>query len=293
MDKVIIINNYNYAHFLKEALGSIENQKIVPDKVIVVDDGSTDESVEFLKKYKNKSFELIVIEKQNGGQLSCFNSAISLIESNDVVFFLDSDDLYPCDYIDLVLREVDECHDFYFVNTVTFRNKEGLIESAKIAHDPPISIPISSALTRLYRCWIGSPTSGIAIKGHALKEILPYKDERSFVTRADDVLVYSSSILGHSKKYLPSLAISYRIHANNKFYGKKINPDPIRDFAIERLFNCMTKRAGVFRSASPSTAYWELKVMPKMYRKKFFIPSITQINLQRFFNRLIPTLGIL
>src|SRR6266404_3476760 len=88
----IIINNYNYARFLREAVDSALNQTYRNTEVIVVDDGSTDGSREIIASYSHRIIPLL---KRNGGQNSALNAGFSL-SRGDVVLFLDSDDvLFP------------------------------------------------------------------------------------------------------------------------------------------------------------------------------------------------------
>ena len=63
----IIINNYNYAHFLRPCIQSALNQEESADEIIVVDDGSTDNSLEIAEQF---SRTITIIAKKNGGQAS-------------------------------------------------------------------------------------------------------------------------------------------------------------------------------------------------------------------------------
>ena len=68
-----LINNYNYAHFVSEAINSALNQSIKFDEIIVVDDASTDNSAKIiieLAKQKNIKY---ILKDKNQGQLSSFN----------------------------------------------------------------------------------------------------------------------------------------------------------------------------------------------------------------------------
>jgi glycosyltransferase involved in cell wall biosynthesis len=84
----IIINNYNYARFLREAVESALNQTYPHTEVIVVDDGSTDASREIISSYGDR---IIPILKRNGGQNSALNAGFSASRGN-VILLLDSDD---------------------------------------------------------------------------------------------------------------------------------------------------------------------------------------------------------
>lgn len=86
----IAINNYNYARFLPAAIDSALNQTYPHVEVIVVDDGSTDNSREIIASYGDK---IIPILKENGGQASAFNAGFAA-SKGDIICFLDADDLF-------------------------------------------------------------------------------------------------------------------------------------------------------------------------------------------------------
>jgi glycosyltransferase involved in cell wall biosynthesis len=85
----IIVNNYNYARFLRDAIDSALAQTYAPLEVIVVDDGSTDESRAIITEYGAR---IIPVFKENGGQASAFNAGFAA-SHGDVVIFLDADDI--------------------------------------------------------------------------------------------------------------------------------------------------------------------------------------------------------
>ena len=90
----VIIPNYNKAQFLPKCLESIVEQTLIPDEIIIVDDCSTDDSVEivedFVKRYE--MIKLIVLEK-NGGVSNARNVGARNSKSNYITF-IDSDDYY-------------------------------------------------------------------------------------------------------------------------------------------------------------------------------------------------------
>ena len=86
----ILINNYNYGRFLGDAIDSALNQSYPNVEIVVVDDGSTDNSPDIINTYANR---IVPIFKQNGGQASAFNAGFAN-SHGDVVCFLDSDDIF-------------------------------------------------------------------------------------------------------------------------------------------------------------------------------------------------------
>src|SRR5947199_8414115 len=83
---------YNYARYLREAIDSALGQTCAPLEVIVVDDGSTDETPEVLSSYGDR---IRVIRQQNQGVAVARNAGIAAA-GGDYLAFLDSDDIwYP------------------------------------------------------------------------------------------------------------------------------------------------------------------------------------------------------
>src|SRR6185295_5604355 len=88
----IIVNNYNYGRFLGEAIQSALSQTYPNIEVIVVDDGSTDDSSEVIANFGGS---IKTRFKQNGGQTSALNAGLRM-SRGDIVCFLDADDaLFP------------------------------------------------------------------------------------------------------------------------------------------------------------------------------------------------------
>ena len=85
----IIISNHNYARFLGECIGSALNQDHEAVEVIVVDDGSTDESRAIIQSYGRK---IIPILQANRGQGAAINAGFRASHGQTVIF-LDADDV--------------------------------------------------------------------------------------------------------------------------------------------------------------------------------------------------------
>jgi glycosyltransferase involved in cell wall biosynthesis len=87
----IIILSYNAAKYIEQSIASAVSQDWQNKEVIVVDDGSSDNSVELIKRFS----QVTLIQKRNGGQASAMNVGYEAC-GGDYVLFLDGDDfLYP------------------------------------------------------------------------------------------------------------------------------------------------------------------------------------------------------
>ncbi len=93
----IITPNYNYGNYINKTIKSIINQNYDNIEYVIVDDGSTDNSVEVIKSFQtNKSIELILIEQPNKGQSAALNAALKHV-TGDVIGWINSDDQYCAD----------------------------------------------------------------------------------------------------------------------------------------------------------------------------------------------------
>ena len=86
----ILINNHNYATYLRESTDSALEQTYPRIEVVVVDDGSTDESAEIIRSYGDR---IVPVFKSNGGQASAFNAGFAH-STGDIICLLDSDDVF-------------------------------------------------------------------------------------------------------------------------------------------------------------------------------------------------------
>jgi glycosyltransferase involved in cell wall biosynthesis len=88
----VLIANYNHAHFIGEALDSVLSQSRQPDEILVLDDGSTDDSVAVISELarRNKHLRLLRNER-NMGVLFCVNRLLRLAQG-DIIHCLGADD---------------------------------------------------------------------------------------------------------------------------------------------------------------------------------------------------------
>jgi glycosyltransferase involved in cell wall biosynthesis len=95
----ILICNYNYGRFIRRAIDSALKQTYPHLEVIVVDDGSTDESRQVIADYGD---QIVAVFKANGGQASAFNEGFQR-SRGEVVFLLDSDDWFAPHKVERVM----------------------------------------------------------------------------------------------------------------------------------------------------------------------------------------------
>ncbi|MUH01193.1 glycosyltransferase [Scytonema sp. UIC 10036] len=213
----ILINNYNYAHFLRESIDSALNQAYPRIEVVVVDDGSTDNSRDVIKSYEN---QIVSVLKQNGGQASAFNAGFKA-SKGDIICFLDADDYYNLNKVSQIVNlfqknselgwifhELDDVdangHSLSFrlnqtiheLSLVDFREK--MIEGGNLPYLPA--------------------TSGLCFKRSVLEQILPMPEQ--LLISADNFLRLAT--ISKSPGLLsPDTIAVHRIHGANLFEFRK------------------------------------------------------------------------
>lgn len=95
----VIVPIYNVEQFLSKCIQSIINQSYSRLEIILVDDGSTDDSPQICDEFKEKDKRIKVIHKKNGGLSDARNVGIE-VASGEYIGFVDSDD-----YIDELMYE--------------------------------------------------------------------------------------------------------------------------------------------------------------------------------------------
>lgn len=142
----VIMPVYNSGKFLNNTITSVIRQSFHDFELIVVDDGSTDNSWSILQEFAKNDSRIRVFHKENGGQSSARNFALKEAEGNYTAF-VDSDDILEKDYLQYLylliekykadisicrikhFQEGENKYDFSYSNVVrTLTSKEAISE---------------------------------------------------------------------------------------------------------------------------------------------------------------------
>ena len=100
----VYILNYNYGSYISKAIDSVINQTFKDIEILVIDDGSNDNSLEVIKNYSRK---VKVIEQNNIGLVKSIIKAFSIAQGEYVVR-LDADDWLAPDCIEKLVNKIEE-----------------------------------------------------------------------------------------------------------------------------------------------------------------------------------------
>ncbi len=89
----IIIANYNFAKYIGDALESVRTQSFRDWECIVIDDGSTDDSVKIIRRFCRRDARFHLIQKNHAGASAARNAGLDAARG-DYIAFLDSDDCF-------------------------------------------------------------------------------------------------------------------------------------------------------------------------------------------------------
>ena len=103
----VIIPVYNAQEGIKQCMDSLLNQSFTDFEIILLNDGSTDNSLEVIKKYAADNDFIRVIDKENEGVAKTRNKGIQLANGKYIVF-IDNDDFVDSDYLERFYNEIDQ-----------------------------------------------------------------------------------------------------------------------------------------------------------------------------------------
>ena len=211
----IIIDNYNYGRFLREAIESALRQTCRPIEVIVVDDGSTDDSRNIICDYGDR---VVPIFKDNGGQASALNAGFAL-SHGDVVIFLDADDVLLPGAAQRVIEtfRADEA-----IAKIQYRMEVIDVDGRPTGKlKPAPHLPLRSGDIRRHHLtfpfdMVRMATSGNAFSARVLRQIFPIPEHVYRRVGADWYICYLAPLFG-PVSFLEDVGAYYRVHGGNKF----------------------------------------------------------------------------
>lgn len=133
----VIMPVYNGEKFIDDAIQSVCAQTYDNWELIIVNDGSKDNTADVLKKYEINS-QIKIIHKENGGVSVARNTAISASKGEYIVF-LDADDVWHSNHLEVMNELITEYPDagLYATFTRTELVNGGIIEECKFFKDKP------------------------------------------------------------------------------------------------------------------------------------------------------------
>jgi glycosyltransferase involved in cell wall biosynthesis len=205
----VIISSYNYGRFLRDAIDSALQQTCPDTEVIVVDDGSADDSPAVIASYGDR---IIAILKETGGQASALNAGFT-VSCGEVIIFLDSDDVLLPTAVENAIGLFEDDQTTKVQWPLWSMDEQGRRGGRKICRRPAEGDLRERVICDGPRSYAWPPTSGNAWSRTFLAKVMPIP-EPEYQVSPDLYLHTLSPLLGPIKRLLEPQAC-WRAHGKN------------------------------------------------------------------------------
>jgi len=130
----VVIPLYNKGPHIKRAIDSVLTQKIQDFEIVIVDDGSTDNSAEIVKNFADTRIRLI--QQENFGVSAARNKGIKEAKA-DLIALLDADDEWTPSFLETILRLIEKYPEAGAYATALDKSRNGKIEPSNYKEIPP------------------------------------------------------------------------------------------------------------------------------------------------------------
>ena len=217
----VLIGTYNYARFLGQCLESVCGQTRPPDEVIVVDDGSDDDTESVVRRFSAVRY----IRQNHQGKSVAFNRAVRE-STGDILCHLDADDLWMPNKLEIVCRELAQRPSLGGV----IHETSHVGEDGRPIHLPYATAPYPSStvltcdgveeigflypLPRGRGMMAGNPNT-VCARREALLDMFPLPADMGLAVDA----VFLAGAIRFGLLYLPIELAAYRHHGQNAWLG--------------------------------------------------------------------------
>lgn len=222
LDLTVVIPAYNNAAYLTEAVGSVCGQTRPPRRIVLVDDGSTDNTPEIAAVLRARAtVSLDYVRQDNAGPAAAMNRGAAMADS-ELIAFHSADDIWVVEKIAWQLAPLESGADLVFGHLLNFISPELDAATAAGLHCPPEPMPGPSAGTLLTRL-------------ATFRNVGPL-DERFQIGEFMDWYARASD-LGLKAVTLPQVVSMRRLHGRNHSLTRKT-----RDVGYAHVLKAMIDR---------------------------------------------------
>jgi hypothetical protein len=270
----VVVINYNYGRYLKECIESVLSQDYEPIEVIVVDDGSTDDSRGVIDSYSGR---LLASYQENGGVISATNHGYRRSHGS-VVIFVDADDyLWP----GVVAAHSQALREPGVVRSQTYLTVlHGTeLSTARIPNVPTAEGDLRDlVLEKGPGAYVCSPTSGNAWARSFLDRIFPLPEKLKGI--AQDSLMMDTAPLFGKTVTLERCGAAYRLHSANatcEFIGMTLQNMQKAlaryEARVERLAETASSLGHSVRASDWKAANWRLLTLEYLCSRSCLSPT--------------------
>lgn len=227
MKKVIVLmSTYNGERFLKEQLDSVLRQRDVEVRIVVRDDGSTDDTIKILREYEKKYQNIdLLCDGENLGVTRSFLKLVSEYTDGEYFALCDQDDVWDENKLFVAVEQLEKMKDG--TPRLYFSNLKVTDESLNVCR---MFYSQKPKINNKYSCLIETYATGCTVVyNNELARIAKKTNPRNF-SMHDTWLFDVASLLGETF-YDNAAYINYRQHENN------VIGSPVKKSKMKQIFN--------------------------------------------------------
>lgn len=312
----VIVTNFNYARFLGSCLESIARQTYRNFKCVIVDDCSTDNSIDIVNTFiksplADERFTLIC-HSNNLGQMGAFRTGLLNAEGPFLVY-VDADDLLLEDFLEAHLQAHFGHEPVAFTSSNQYQINEigELIAGTHSDHKSKgeCRYVLSKPLHNPY--WVWATTSSMMFRRSVLDLVMPDEDD-NYKICADNYICHFANIVGNSL-LIPTIHGCYRRHGNNHFSSNEMvgGSHPTGDMELHpkdhiirlniflmlckrhELFAKILSKGGLAKRLASTSGPFEILKFRKMLPKNTFLVYLLCYALLLRLSQLVKLMGAL
>ena len=237
----VIIPVYNVEKYLRQCLDSVTNQTLKDIEIICVDDGSTDNSLNILKEYKEKDNRIIILQQQNQYAGIARNNGLK-IATGKYLSFLDSDDFFELDMLEEMYGKAEK--DQSDIVICGWKNYDNKTNKVIAIHTIDLSIEVKSPFSPesikkdLFTFCKPNPWTKL-FKTSWFKENDLYFE--NFISCNDLTCIYTALICANKISIINKPYVYYRANQDNNLTAKRNNHFDCFIGSVNRLKEKMLK----------------------------------------------------
>ncbi|HEY9284861.1 MAG TPA: glycosyltransferase [Pyrinomonadaceae bacterium] len=225
----VVITSYNYAHFLGETIRSVLSQTRPAGEVIVVDDGSADDSVAVARSFGDR---VRVVEQPNQGVCVARNNGARLA-TGDVIAFLDSDDIWLPHKLERQAEAFRADPEVGLVSCgIRFFNPRG---ETIVEYNEGKSGWCANDILLYKEPVLNTTASAVAVRRDVFEAAGGFDPRRELFAAEDREFAYRAARLAKIA-FIPEILVDYRIHGANGHLNIR-QMDRALFFAYEKIFS--------------------------------------------------------
>ncbi len=213
-----IIPVYNGRRYLREAVESVANQTLRPDRLIIIDDGSTDGSTDVLKGL-TLPMPLTVVVQANCGQAASRNRGIALADT-EFIALLDQDDAWYPRHCEVLIEPLRATPDMgWAYSNCDSVDQDGALITSRLLDSFPTTHPKRDLRTCLSEDMFILPAASL-IRKSAIDEVGGFDEQ--LVGYEDDDLFLRLFVAGWGNAHIPDSLSFWRMHDGNTIRSRRM-----------------------------------------------------------------------